>query len=356
MGGTFTFKGKVVGYFGGNVFTSGDDGAGGTGGGGTGGWGNGTSSSGPTGSVPPPGQNRSSETWYQAGGSTPGSYNWGPDITSNATDALYLLEFLDNILLEILFDGFQRLNGGDWNHLYPKSIVDTIGAMSAQALVHRSTSTDTLLHFKKPLNSMCQYTIPNENIDSFLHATLSVLLLEIGVLIDVSATLAATEPWLVPVLTSEVGAKARMIAVVNMMKGHLAAAAVREAVLPGALAWSYAQSNYIQSCPETIANMPKTPFPPLKVTRTETSTDKKRVISVIVQLDAGSNTGSLFIAWIGPWGSHGYTSVNAQGVAEVPELMYGDVWLVLTNKEGMPLHGIADQTVAGPYLLWVGQP
>ncbi len=228
--------------------------------------------------MPNPGDTMSPSDWNQAGGGALEADNWGPDISPNATDALYLLEFLDNILLEILYDGFESLNGGRWANAYPKRHrrhhrCHGYSRPWCIAPPRPTLSSD----YKKPVHGLCQYSIPNENIDLFLHATLSVLLLEIGVLIDISSQLAATEPWLVPVLTSQVGAKSRMTAVVNMMQGHLAAAAVREAVLPSSLAWSYAKSNYIVNCPDTIASMPGNTWKPLIVTSRQQSADGSAV-------------------------------------------------------------------------------
>lgn len=344
IGGTFTANGTVISSFGGNAFNP-----------------SGSSASSPAASslpslgssVPPPGQNASA-TWQQAGGSPPLSYNWGSQISDNATNSLFLTEFLDNVLLEILFDAYAKLNGGAWSGVYPKSIVETIGTMAAQALVHRSTATDTLQHFNKPLSGLCQYKLPNDNVDDFLDALLAVLLLDIGSILDVSANVAATEPWLVPALTSQVGSMSRMAAVVNMMQNHLAAAAVREAVIPGALAWSYAYSNYVSNCPSTIPGMPSAPYPPLKVSNQQQDSTGKRVAQFTV--DTSGTSGGLFMAWIGPWGSLEFTSVAANGVVTVPADLYGHVWAVMVSKTALKLADIPGSTVAGPYMLWVSSP
>jgi len=207
MGGTFRFKTQVVKSFKGNVFSDehapdvkdkdkGDDDK-------------------PTPStgddkaapnVPAPGQSVTAEMINMAGGGKPSNYNWGDDISEAAVSFLQLLQFFDDILLQVLWQGYNNLHGGSWAGIYPKSIVETIGSMAAQALVHRTTVTDCLQHYDEDLLEVCDYKIPNDNADEFLHATLTLLLLEIGVLTDVSALIAQADPWLVPVLVSEVGA------------------------------------------------------------------------------------------------------------------------------------------------------
>ncbi|KAK3935940.1 hypothetical protein QBC46DRAFT_396249 [Diplogelasinospora grovesii] len=313
-----------------------------------------------SGAVPPPGSNVSSYMTGMAGGGQPGSYNWAPNISDNATDFLQLLQFLDDILLEVLFQGFEKLNtGGSWAGVYPQSIVDTIGSMSAQALVHRSTATDSLQHYQKTMLSTCSYNLaPSFSVvDDFLHAALILLLLEIGVLIDITALVAAADPWLVPALATQLGAKSRMTAVINMMQNHMAASAVREVMIPAPLAWSYAMNNYVSSCPDTIKSMPSKPYPAMKVTNTQQSADGSRTTNITVQVDSGSaGGGGLFIAWIGPWGGLEYSAVGSDGSSAVPTDLYGHVWAVLVNKSGGKLQDLPGVTVAGPELVWVSQP
>ncbi|KAH8900247.1 hypothetical protein GQ53DRAFT_741189 [Thozetella sp. PMI_491] len=339
--GTFTFNGQVVSSFHGAVFTgaSSSDGSG-----------SGNYTLG--GNAPKPGENTTSTDWGMAGGSQPMNYNWGSQISDNATNALYLLEWLDNILLEVLYDGYGKLNDGAWKGTYPKSIVNTIGSMAAQALVHRSTSTDSLRHYGKTIMDKCQYNLPT-SVDAFLSAVLALLLLEIGVLIDVSSLVAVADPWLVPALTTQVGAKARMTAVVNMMQNHLAASAVREVMIPMELAYSYAANTWVGQCPGKLNGVPDKPYPPLTVTTTTKGSDG-RVNQITIQT-TGSQ-GSQWIAWIGPWGSLQYTQVDSSANAKVPDGLYGHVWVVLVSKNDGKLQDVASATIAGPQMVWIGQP
>jgi hypothetical protein len=100
------------------------------------------SSSPALGSVPPPGNGTTAAHISMAGGAAPANYNWGPTISNDAANFLQLLNFIDNILLEILFEGYTNLTTGSWAGKYPQAITDTLGSMSAQALVHRQTATD----------------------------------------------------------------------------------------------------------------------------------------------------------------------------------------------------------------------
>ncbi|KAK0636459.1 hypothetical protein B0T17DRAFT_551741 [Bombardia bombarda] len=311
--------------------------------------------------VPSPGTPLPPQVPGMAGGGQPANYNWGNNMTDLATEFLQLLQFLDDILLEVLFLGHANLaTGGAWAGVYPKSIVDTIGAMSAQALVHRSAATDCLQHFQKPLHGSCSYKLQDAsvttNVDGFLHAALTLLLLEIGLLTDISALIAAGDPWLVPILVTEVGAKSRMTAVVNMMQNHIAAAAPREVMIPAPLAWSYATTHYVRDCQgPAVAGMPDKTWPTLEVTATQAAAaGGGRTTGITVQFDGAGSAGSKYLAWVGPWGGLQFTDLAADGTASVPTELFGHVWIVVVSKkDGVKLQDLPGVTVAGPEILWV---
>jgi hypothetical protein len=108
--------------------------------------------------VPSPGSSIPPYVAGMAGGHQPSSYNWAPSITDTATDLLQLITYLDNVLLEVLINGHNNLTTGGWANLYPGTITDTMGSMMAQALVHRSTSTDSLSHYSKQLTASAATT------------------------------------------------------------------------------------------------------------------------------------------------------------------------------------------------------
>ncbi|EON96389.1 putative extracellular serine-rich protein [Phaeoacremonium minimum UCRPA7] len=305
------------------------------------------------GRVPPPGQNMSDYIAGMAGGGPPNSYNWAPQISDNATEHLQILQWFDNILLEILFDGYNKLNGGAWTHVYPKSIVDILGALASQSLVHRSTATDSLQHYQKPVLGVCTYNLPTMNVDSFLHAALTVLLLEIGIILDIIGLVATTDPWMVPALATHLGSKSRMAGTVNLMQNHMAAAAPREVMMPAELAYSYAMNNYVSSCPDKMDWL-GTPLPPLQFTNTQKLGSTDRVTSATIAIDASlQKDGQLFIAWIAAWGSLTFTPVQSDGSVQVPTSLYGHVWAVLVKQENVKLRDIPSVAVAGPEILWV---
>jgi hypothetical protein len=301
--------------------------------------------------IPKPGDNDDQYLMDgQAGGGRIGNYNWGDNISSNATDFLQLIQFLDNILLTLLVGGTQKLNQGPWKTIYPKSIVKTIGSMTAQAYIHRGTATDSLQHYSKPLMQVCKYKLPDGDIDDFLNAALTVLLLEIGLLVEVISLVAPTDPWLVPCLATSLGAKSRMTAVVNMMQGHIAAAAPREVGIPADLVYSYAMNKYVDSCPDKMSW--KKPLPPVKIINKNTQGSSKRVTDIKLEHDSSAK----YVAWLGPWGSIRYSPIKDAGVVEVPTDLYGHVWAVLTTTEGVKPRDIYNVAVAGPEMMWVSEP
>ena len=308
--------------------------------------------------VPPPGTSISPDVSGMAGGSQPSNYNWGNSISDNATSLLTLILFLDNVLLEALVNGHNNLTSGSWSNVYPQSITDTIGGMTAQALVHRSTSSDSLSHYNKPMVGLCSYNFPIASVDDFVHVALTLILLEIGLLLDAMATLVLSDPWLISPLASTLGSKARMAGMVNMMQDHMVAAAPREAWIPADLVYSYAYNHYVvpKSCPMggSTGDLPGyTALPPLTLTNPPV-TGTQRVTSVTVTYDS-SITGNVFIAWLGPWGSIEYTPV-VSGSATVPSDLSGHVWGVLTNASGGSVQDLMKVAVAGPDMVWVTNP
>jgi hypothetical protein len=294
-----------------------------------------------------------------AGGAPPANYNWSPTISDDATNFLQLLNFIDNILLEILFEGYTNLTTGSWAGKYPQAITDTLGSMSAQALVHRQTATDSLQHYNKPLSGTCKYTFPISTVDDFVDTVLVLLLLELGTLLDITTLTAVSDPWLTPALTSNMGSKARMTAVVNMMQNHLAATAPREVMIPAPLVYSYAARKYVVpgSCPDKLSLT--TIYPPLPAVKVVDAASK-RTTSITFTIDAGiKDTLSLFVAWLGPWGNLLFSPVKVdvgKGSADVPIDLYGHVWAVLVTKDGIKSQDLPGVTVAGPEVVWVTQP
>jgi hypothetical protein len=293
-----------------------------------------------------------------AGGSQPSNYSWAPSITDTATDLLQLINFIDNILVQVLDTGYNNLTAGGWAHLYPDSIRNTMGSMSAQAIVHRSTATDSLQHYQKKIMGTCTYNLPISNVDDFVDVALTLILLEIALILDVISLVVLSDTWMVAPLASTLGSKSRMAGMVNMMQNHIPAAAPREVVMPASIVYSYVSNHYVQaaSCKDTpafnvIASLEITPAPMVA----------GRVNSVTINFDS-ANKGSLSMAWLGAWGSVEYSPVvvdpnhAGQGTATVPGDLSGHVWGVLTNATGAALKDLPSMAVAGPEIVWITQP
>lgn len=308
--------------------------------------------------LPPPGSTIPPVISSMAGGSPPSNYSWAPSITDTATDLLQLINFIDNILVQVLDSGYNNLTDGGWSHLYPDSIRNTIGSMSAQAIVHRSTATDSLQHYQKTIMSACTYNFPISSVDDFVHVTLTLILLEIALLLDVVSLVVLSDTWMVAPLASTLGSKARMAGMVNMMQNHIPAAAPREVVMPAEFVYSYLMHHYVQqgSCKQSppynvIAPMTLTPAP----------MNAGRVNNVTISYTPPSG-GSLSMAWLGAWGSVEYAPVvgvpntSGQWTAAVPGDLSGHVWGVLTNGTGASLSNLPSIAVAGPEIVWVTQP
>jgi hypothetical protein len=340
LGGILTVNGTVIATLNGDVLTSTNT----------------TSMNTTISVVPPPGTTIPPDVASMAGGSQPASYNWSSTISDEATDLLQLLNFLDNALLEVLVNGHNNLTTGGWSNLYPDSITGTMGSMMAQALVHRSTSTDSLSHYQKQLIGLCSYNFPITNVDDFVHVGLTLILLEIALLLDVISVVVSSDPWLIGALASTLGSKARMAGMVNMMQNHIPAAAPREVMMPAPLVYSYVMNHYVvpNSCPNPL---PYTTVPPLTITSTPVS-GTQRLTTVTVTFDASQK--NLSMAWIGPWGGVEYTPVmptsNTQGSASVPADLSGHVWGVLVNGTGGSAQNLPAIAVAGPEIVWVTQP
>ncbi|KAI1381817.1 hypothetical protein F4677DRAFT_5185 [Hypoxylon crocopeplum] len=307
--------------------------------------------------VPPPGSNYSPYIGGMAGGDQPADYGWAPSITDEAVEFLQALEYISNTLIAFLFEGFILLSEGQWAGVYPLSITRTIGSLTAQALIHRKTYSDSLQHYSKPTVGLCEYKMDTESagVDAWLQDVQTILALSMGAKIDTMALAAQNDSWLIPALATELGSEARMSAVINMMQGHFAAAAPREALVPYQLAYSYIANKYVVdgSCGDGAKEYGKV-FPALTVQEKTIEAVSGRLLAVKVEIPSGSS-GDHWLAFIGPWGGVQYTAVAADGTAPVPSSLSGHVWIVLTTQKDLKARDIESAAVAGPEMIWTTQ-
>jgi hypothetical protein len=175
-----------------------------------------------------------------------------------------------------------------------------------------------------------------------------------GLYIDISSRVAVTEPWLVPVLATSLGAKGRMTAVINMMQNHIAAAAPREVSIPAELVFAYAKNTYVSFCVKDEDMPYKDAIPGLKMAAKESQPGGERVSKVSVIADGDGD--KKFVAWLGPYGDVKYTALGQDGIADVPTELYGHVWAVVTKSNDAKLGGLKEIAVAGPEMIWISQP
>ena len=286
-----------------------------------------------------------------AGGAPPASYNWTNSISDEATDLLQYLLFLDNLFLDFLVRGTLNLTTGNWVNLYPPTIVNSMQSMTVQTYVHRYAASDSLKHYSKSYPAQCQYSYPVNNVDDWSATALILLGIETASIIDIITRVAVTDTWMIPVLSSALGSKARMSGLVTMMKGNAAAPAVRESTLPPELAYSYLVNHYVvpNSCSDAL---PYKVLPSLTLTAHNTDSTE-RVTSVTINTVQGS---PMYVAWWGAWGTLTYTSLN-NGVADVPSNLYGYVWACVTHvNTTTTLDGLVGTALTAPDMLWVGGP
>ncbi|KAI0013064.1 hypothetical protein F4779DRAFT_613935 [Xylariaceae sp. FL0662B] len=307
------------------------------------------------GNVPPPGSNYPPNVGGMAGGNQPAEYGWAPTITDEATLLLQAQQYITNALVSILFEGYLRLSNGKWAGVYPASITNTIGSLAAQALVYSRTFSDSLQHFSKPMAGLCKYQFQLDDAEGFVQDTLSLLTIAMGANIDAISLAAENDSWVVPALATALGSQARMAAVINMMQGHIASPAPREALLPYQLAVSYVTDKYVvpDSCDSEV-DLGKA-LPGLVIKDKTVDPGSGRLTGITVEIPDGSSSGDHYLAWIGAWGNLKYTSVDNNGVAPVPEDLYGHVLAVLTTKKDLKARDIETAAVAGPEIVWTTQ-
>lgn len=308
--------------------------------------------------IPLPGMDYPPYIGGMAGGNQPANYNWGPSISDEAVAVLELLQYIDNFIVVLLLEGYNRISQGQWSEVYPGSITQTLGSLVAQSLIHRRTYTDSLQHFGKDVVGVCgKYDLDAamKDVDTWLATVLTGLHLSIGATLDALSTLAASDPWTTPALATGLGTQARMSALVNLMQNHVAAAAPREVLIPSTLATSYIAAHYAQDAGCSPPGAASSTVPALVITDKAVQADTNRVQAITVEVPKDAR-GGLFVAWLGPWGDMAYTSVDAAtGTATVPESLSGHVWAVLTNKAGVEAADLETVAVAGPEILWVSQ-
>ncbi|KAK4228576.1 hypothetical protein QBC38DRAFT_535712 [Podospora fimiseda] len=299
--------------------------------------------------LPQPGQGADDYFANKAGGGTPKHWGWTEKLSDTASDFLQLHLRIEDLIANLLWEAYLKLEkGGAWHGVYPQTIVDTIGAWTAQAVIHTATTSAVLEHYQKPILSSCKWKLPLDTVDSFLSAYNKINLAQIGALIDISGQVATADPWVVPILLTQVGSKSRAAGVVNMMQNHMASISPREVAVPAILAWSYVLNNYVENCPSalTIEGEKEKKWPVLTV-----PTVKPGEITVKYDGKAGE---AAFVAFIGPYGELEYSSVDDKSkIVKVPEGWSGDVFIVVTNKAGVKLDELEDFVIAGPELVWL---
>lgn len=265
---------------------------------------------------------------------------------------LQLLQAADNVLLDTLADGLERLTEGQWRGVFPDTVTGMLRTAAAQSYVHRSGTADVLRHFGRGVPLPCAYGLRPATVDDFVETTLALLLLEVGLYGDALEN--TEEKWVAPVLAGALGVKARTAGLLSMMQNHTVAAASGEVALPPELAYSYL-SRYVAFCPEedkasTALEKKFKMRPRLRVSGRETTPNGARVIKVALGIEGEGK----YVAWIGSFGDVTFVEVEGE-VAEVPAGLYGHVWAVVTKKNGVERGELEGVAVAGPEMVWVGQ-
>ncbi|KAH8597848.1 Cupredoxin [Bisporella sp. PMI_857] len=303
-------------------------------------------------SPPPPAATITPEMQNMAGGAQPAAYGWATSVSENATNLMQMINWVDNVLVDVMVNGHKNITQGGWKGMYPASIQNTIGSMGAQSIVHRCTSTDSLKHYNKKVVDQCKYRYPIANIQDFIKVSLTLTLLEVGLLLDTIGAIVSTDAWMVGPLASTLGSKARMAGLINMMQNHAPAAAPREVAMPAALVYSYINNKYIEpnSCPDKL---PYTSYPSIPLT--EGSRQNGKLTSINVNGDSSIQQPGMQMAWLGPWGKVWYEEVK-DGKANVPAELSGHVWGVLVKNKVQSMSELPSVTIAGPEMVWVTQP
>ena len=220
--------------------------------------------------------------------------------------------------------------------------------------MHRAISAFPLQHFDKPVPLPCAYRLPLGTVESFVDAVAALTLLELGLYGDVLR--GTRESWVVPAVAGALGAKARTSGLLDLMRNHTVGAGVGEVPLPSGLGYAYLQ-RYVGFCPgedeasgglaERFDKRPRR----LRVSGRETTPDGGRVTRVAVEFEGDGK----FVAWVGGFGVVEVTAVEG-GAAAVPVDMYGHVWAVVTKEKDVRWEDLEGAAVAGPELVWLGQP
>ena len=311
--------------------------------------------------IPPPGPDAPAYYTERAGGGKPVHWGWAANLSEDATAYLQLHARIEGVILHLLDDVHAKLDtDGPWAGTYPQAIVDTIGAWLAQSLVHRATTAECLEHYERPVLADCTYKLPTGSVDEFLAAFAKLNAMQIGVMVYLAGELAEYDPFMVPVMMSQVGAKSRAAAVVNMMQNHMAASAPREVSLPAALAWSFVTAGFLESCPDFLDGQTDKAKPWPLLTVSNKIEEGGRTVSVDVEYTVGDMSAvgdTHFVVWLGQYGSLEFVEIEKDTkTVLVPAGLYGDVWVAVVNSEGLDLQELAPHLVAGPEMIWVNEP
>ncbi|KAK0661634.1 hypothetical protein QBC41DRAFT_260975 [Cercophora samala] len=287
----------------------------------------------------------------KAGGHNPAHWSWPESLSQSSASFLQTQLQLENLMTNLLWGAYLRLlPGGEWAGAYPPTIVEAIGTWAAQSVVAAGTTAQVMEKYSVRPFGACKWKLPLEGggVNGFLEAWKGLSAVGMGMVLGASGEVAREDPFLVPVLVGQVGARSRAAGVVNMMRGRLAAVAPREVGLGVGLGWGWVLGRYVESCPgEVKVEGVEKGWEGVKVGEDGEKDGTRRVV---VEYEGG---GEHWVAWIGPWGELEYTKVKEGKKANMPKGWTGDVFVVVVDKEGLKLGEIQKHVVAGPEQVWL---
>jgi hypothetical protein len=308
-----------------------------------------------------------SQVTQLAGGGIPVNNNPpAPQLSQNAVNSFQLANFLENLESNFFQNGLANLTKwGTAGYTNGVSNLDVVAAVAAQEEVHVANLVKVITGNGGQAITPCSYQFPVSDANSFYALANIITSVGIGALIDLEATLAPTDPGVVPAVGSIVPVESRHDAFFRLTANEHPNPTAFETRISGAWAYNLALDfvvsgsctnlpSFIQSLPvfADIAVLAAGP-PSFAAANGEPGSLAFTILDMSQMYTHWNTSGPLYMGWVDAANSPIYTDVRLIGkgefMADIPSGLFGMAFAALTNQNtATNVADLTKATLAGP--------
>lgn len=308
-----------------------------------------------------------SQVTQLAGGGIPVNNNPpAAKLSQNAVNGFELTNFLENLESNFFQNGLANLTTwGTAGYTNGVNNLDVVTAVAAQEEVHVANLVKVITGNGGQAVVPCRYQFPVADAPSFFALANIITSVGIGALIDFEASLATTDPGVVPAVGSIVPVEARHDAFFRLTANEHPNPTAFETRISAQWAYNLALDFVVaDSCtnlPSFITSLPVFPDiqvigagpPSFAATNGEPGSLTFAVLTPHLMADNWNTSGTLYMGWVDAANSPVYTQVTHSGhgdfTADIPSGLFGMAFAALTNQNtATNVADLTKATIAGP--------